>query len=174
MDDLNTTYKHKNPLVRKFFNIKLNKAIKFADLKQDDLILDFGCGSGSLKQRLCNYNVIGYDITPEHTDIDDYTKLKPTKIFVLDVFEHMSINEIKETIRNFKEMNSSFRLITIIPTENKFSIILRRLIGKPDRAEGHITKLKEIKDILDSELRLIKSKKIFTLSYVALYENERI
>ena len=170
MDDIQTTHKHKNFLVRKYFEIKLNKAIGFANIKRDDLILDFGCGSGRLKQKLQDYNVIGYDITPEQTDVDNYTKLKPNKIFALDVFEHMTVDEIKEVIKNFKEMNPSFKLITIIPTENKLSIILRRLIVKPDRTEGHITRLKKIKEILGNELKLIKSKTMFTLAYIALYE----
>lgn len=174
MDDIKTTYGHKNRLVRKFFDMKLEYALKFADLKKSDIILDFGCGSGHLKKVLKNYKVIGYDITPKHSDIKDYNSIKPDKIFAMDVFEHMPLEEIEKTIKNFKKMNHSFKLITAIPTENALSVFLRRLVGKPDRAEGHITRFRDIKSLLDRELKLIKSKKIFTMTYVALYKNEKI
>ncbi len=170
MDNIKATHENKNFLVRKYFEIKLNTAVKFAELEKDDFILDFGCGSRQLKKKLFENSVVGYDITPEYTDVTDYTQLKPNKIFVLDVFEHMTPEEITKTIKNFKEMSDNFKLITAIPTENRISRILRRIIGKPERADGHITSLREIKNILDNELKLVKSKKLFTLSHIAVYE----
>ena len=62
MDNIDATYNHKNFLVRYFFNRKTNLAIKLANLKKNDIILDFGCGSGQLKTKLKNYNIICYDI----------------------------------------------------------------------------------------------------------------
>lgn len=172
MDNLNITHEHSNKLIRKFCKTKIDAAIKLANLKKEDIILDFGCGAGILKKTLPCYNIIGYDITPEQSDINDYTKLSPNKIFVLDVFEHLTQNQIKETIKNFKKMNKNFTLITAIPTENSISTILRKLTGKPARAIDHITRLKDIKKILNKELKLIKTKSIFTMSHVCLYKNK--
>ena len=53
-DNLNATYLNKNFLVRIFSRTKINLAIKLANLKEEDLILDFGCGAGWLKNKLKN------------------------------------------------------------------------------------------------------------------------
>ena len=86
-DELKATYMHKNFLLRLFFRKKVEVAIGLALLKKDDVILDFGCGAGWLKNKLRKegFKVVGYDVTPEHSDIEDYTKIKPDKIFVMDV-----------------------------------------------------------------------------------------
>ena len=166
MDCIEATHYHKNPLVRYFFRRKWNIAIEMAELNKGDIILDFGCGEGYLKKVLKEHKVTGYDITPEHSDLKDYKEIKPTKIFVLDVFEHIPL------IVAFKENYGSFRLITIIPTENFISRKLRRLVGKPEITEGHITKLKDIIDLLNKNLTLEKSKSFWTISYIASYIKE--
>lgn len=170
-DELKQTYEHKNPLIKWFFKTKLNIAIKLANLNKQDTILDFGCGEGSLKNKLKirGYNIIGYDITPKHSDIKDYTKLHPTKIFALDVFEHISKTEIKTIIQNFKKMNSDSELITIIPTENLLSRKMRKLLGKSERVADHITPIKEILKILKEELKLIKKINFLTISYIGKF-----
>lgn len=171
VDELNATYLNKNPLIRLFFRTKVNIAIKIADLRKTDKILDFGCGAGWLKKELKSkgYSVIGYDKTPEQTDIKDYTKVKPDKIFALDVFEHIPISEIKKIIKNFKKMNQNFELIISIPTENFISRKIRKLLGKSEKIKDHITSLKEILKILNSELQLTKKFNFLTVSYIAKF-----
>ena len=39
-----------------------------------------------MKKILLKYKIIGYDLNPRQTEIEDYTKLRPDKIFVIDVF----------------------------------------------------------------------------------------
>lgn len=171
VDELNATYLNKNPLIRLFFRTKVNIAIKIADLRKTDKILDFGCGAGWLKNELKSkeYSVIGYDKTPEQTDIKDYTKVKPDKIFALDVFEHIPISEIKKIIKNFKKMNQNFELIISIPTENFISRKIRKILGKSEKVKDHITSLKEILKILNSELQLTKKFNFLTVSYIAKF-----
>ena len=173
VDDLSATYLHKNPIIRTFSRTKINLILKMADLKKDDLILDFGCGKGWLKNKLKEggYNVIGYDITPEHTDIKDYTKIKPNKIFLTDVFEHLSKEEIEKIIANFKRMNPDFEIITSIPTENLVSRKARKILGKRERAMDHITPLKDILEILNRNLKLVKKINFLTVSYIAKFKN---
>ena len=175
-DKLKATYMHKNPLLRLFFRTKVNLAIKLANLKKNDLILDFGCGEGWLKNllRKKGYQIIGYDITPEYSDIKDYTKIKPKKIFVMDVFEHIPKEEIKKIIKAFKKMNPQFELITAIPTENLISRKVRKFMGKNERVNGHITTFQEILKILKSELKLIRKINFLSVSWIGKFKNIEI
>jgi len=172
-DELRAAYMNKNPLVRLFSKMKVNLAIRLAGLKKNDLILDFGCGAGWLKDKLRKrgFNAVGYDITPEHSDIKDYTKMKPNKIFAMDVFEHISKDEIREVIKNFKKMNKDFALITAIPTENWVSKKCRKILGKSEKVKGHITPLKEILKILKSNLGLVKKINFLSVSWIGKFKN---
>lgn len=173
VDKLDATYLNKNIFVRIFSRTKINLAIKLAKLKKEDLILDFGCGAGWLKNKLKakESSVIGYDITPEHSDVKNYTTIKPTKIFAMDVWEHISKEEIKKIIKNFKNMNPQFELITSIPTENFISRKVRKILGKSERVQDHITPIKEILKILKSELKLIKKINFLSVSWIGKFKN---
>lgn len=175
-------HNNKNPLVRLFYKMKFDIAIKYADLQIGDAVLDFGCGDGWLKKYLDNcedigirftdprYNIIGYDIDPKLTEIKDYTKVKPDKIFALDVFEHISKTQIRKIIRNFKKMNPQVVLITIIPTETWLWRKTRKLVGLSETVADHITKLKEILKILEEEMVLEKKINFLTFSHISKWK----
>ncbi len=171
---LEDTYESKKLLVRLYFKWKINKAIKLAKLKKDDIILDFGCGAGWLEKKLKNYKIYGYDINPKKTFIKDYKKIKPTKIFTLDVFEHILKKEIQKIINNFKKMSKNFELIVSIPTENFISRKIRKIVGKPEVPKEHITKYKDILNILNQNLELKKKINFFTVSHLFLYEYKKL
>ncbi len=170
--NLDTTMS-KNPIVKTFFRWKFLRIIKIAELKKEDLILDFGCGDKWLKKILPTYNIIGYDINPKQTEIDDYRKLRPTKIWAVDVFEHISEEEIKRIIKDFKEMGE-FELIVCIPSENWISKKIRKFVGKKEIPIDHITRYKQIKEILDKNLEFVKGSNFLTVSYFLIYKNKII
>jgi SAM-dependent methyltransferase len=167
---LENTYENKNLLTRTYFKEKVEAAIRIAGLKGDDLILDFGCGAGWLEERLRKFYIVGYDINPEKTFIDDYRKLQPTKIFCLDVFEHIPIPEIKEIIENFKKMNNHFQLIVSIPTGNLISRKVRKLVGKAEVPKEHITSYNDILKILKENFKIKKKVNFFTVTKIFLCE----
>ena len=170
---LESTYESKNFLVNLYFRWKVNKAIRMAKLKKDDVILDFGCGGGWLEKKLQGYNITGFDTNPEKTQIDDYRKLKPTKIFVLDVFEHIPINDTQKILDNFKKMSDEFELIVSQPTENWISRKIRKLVGKEEVPAEHITRYEEIVKLLKENFTLVKRSNFFTVCHIFVFKKEK-
>jgi len=166
---LSNTYESGSLIAKIYFRWKVMTAIKLAGLKKKDIILDYGCGDGWLEHKLKNYNIYGYDLNPEKTFVKDYTKIRPTKIFVLDVFEHIPKEEIRNIIKNFKNMGK-FELIVSQPTENWLSRKVRKLIGKSEVRDEHITRYEEIIEILKEEFKLIKKVNFFTVSHIFLFK----
>ena len=167
---LETTYESKNFLVNLYFRWKVDKAIRMAKLKKDDVILDFGCGGGWLERKLSGYNITGFDNNPEKTQIDDYKKIKPTKIFVLDVFEHIPINETQKILDDFKKMNNDFILIVSQPTENWISRKVRKMVGKAEVPAEHITRYEEIIKLLKENFTLVKKANFFTVCHIFVFK----
>lgn len=168
---LENTYESPNIIARTYFRMKVWIAIKLAKLKKRDIILDFGCGGGWLERKLTGYNIYGYDINPQKTFIQDYRKINPEKIFALDVFEHIPIDEIGNIIDNFKRMSKNFELIVSIPSENKISRVVRKLIRKPEIPREHITKYPEIIRLLKSKLKLKKKFNFLTVTYILKFKS---
>ena len=96
-------------------------------------------------------------------------KVNPTRIFALDVFEHMSLFEVEETIKNFKKISKKFLLIVSVPTENWLSRKIRKLVGKLEVPKEHITRHWEITKLLKKHFRLKKSFNFFTVSYIFVF-----
>jgi len=169
---LEDTYESKNFIVKTYFRLKAMTAINLAGLTKDDIILNFGCGGGWLEKKLANFKIYGYDINPKKTFIKDYKKIKPSKIFALDVFEHIPKNEIKKIIKNFKKLNDNFELIVSQPTENWLSRKVRLLVGKTEVPKEHITKYNEILEILNKNFVLKKKINFFTVTHAFLFEHD--
>ena len=166
---LENTYESKSLITRTYFRWKVDTAVRLAKLKKSDVILDFGCGGGWLEKKLKKYNIKGYDVNPEKTFIKDYKKVKPTKIFALDVFEHIPIEETKKIINEFKKLNDMFDLIVSLPTENWLSRKIRKLVGKKEVPEEHITSYKDIVKLLKQNFKFKKSINFFTVSWIAKF-----
>ena len=168
---LENTYESKSLIARTYFRMKVYVAIKLAGLKKEDIILDFGCGGGWLEKKLKNFNIKGYDINPEKTFIKDYKKLKKiTKIFALDVFEHIPKKDIQKIIDEFNKLNDYFELIVTIPTENFISRKMRLFVGKPEVPSEHITRYQEVLDVLKENFKLKKKVNFFTVTHIFLFE----
>ncbi len=168
---LENTYESKNLIVRTYFRLKVMTAVNLAGLKKKDIILDFGCGGGWLEKKLANYKIYGYDVNPKKTFIKDYKKINPTKIFALDVFEHIPTKNIKKIIDSFKKLNNKFEIIVSIPTENWISRKIRKMVGKREIPKEHITKYKDILKILNDNFKLKKKVNFFTVTHTFLFEH---
>ena len=153
-----------------YFRRVLRTIISMGKLrKRDGLILDFGCGVGHLKAALPTKHVIGYDIIKEVTDVDDYKHLKPEVIVCNAVLEHLSLDELKEVVSDFKTMNRDVLILTALPTENFISKIGMVLTGYTTAHDDHKITLKQATNYLLSQCDRVGRKKIFTMMEVSAW-----
>lgn len=145
-----------------YFDRILQTIIMFGNLYEErGLILDFGCGIGHLKKELEGKNVIGYDIIPELSDVTDYRKLKPSKIVLSGVLEHIYLYEIEKILNNFIKMNKNAELLVFLPTENLISKIAMILAGESHAHDDHVSKYKEINKLIEKYYYTQKRKYLF-------------
>jgi SAM-dependent methyltransferase len=145
-----------------YFNCILKNLIKFGNLKKEKgIILDYGCGVGRLKKKLGKNNIIGYDIIPELSEIDDFTKIKPVKIILSGVLEHMRLNEIEGLLCQFMVMNPTAELLVYLPTENFISKIAMILNGMKNAHDDHISKYTNINKMIEKYYFPEKRKYIY-------------
>lgn len=145
-----------------YFDKIMQTIIEFGKLEEETgLILDYGCGVGHLKKRLKKKNIIGYDIIPELTEIDDYKKVDATKIVLSGVLEHLYLNEIESLLKEFMQTSPRAVLLVYLPTENFISKIAMRLAGQKNAHDDHVSKYKDINEILKKYFQLKEQKYIF-------------
>ena len=111
-------------------NIVLHLTLKYADINKEDIVLDFGCGTGGFANLISkHFNVIGLDTSPIAIDycrkrglnnlflgsIDDFIANRtPVKaIFALDVIEH--IEDDKEVVQKLRALltDGGFLIVTV-------------------------------------------------------------
>ena len=145
-----------------YFNKILDTIIDFGNLKNEKgLILDYGCGLGHLKKKIPQANIVGYDIIPELSDIDNFRSLCPQKIILSGVLEHLCLNEIDSLLNDFQKMNSSAELLVFLPTENWISSIAMCLARQPNAHSDHVSKYKDINQLIEKYYQIYIRKYIF-------------
>jgi len=158
-------YDSKNPIVRFYFRSIISTVVKFIEkCPNKELILDFGCGQQFLKKNY-HFNVIGYDIIPEYTDVKNYVDLKPDIIICNHSLEHLSKNDLIHTLNNFLKIKPK-NLIIALPTENIFSKI-GSLLFRPGSHRQHKTKASFIEQELAKRFYMIDKNNLYTLTVIS-------
>lgn len=145
-----------------YFNEISKTIIRIGDLKNENgLILDYGCGVGHLKKALWDRNVIGYDIIPELSDVVDYQILRPQKIVLSGVLEHLYLDEIEKLLQKFIGMNPLAELLVFLPTENFVSRVAMLLANQKNAHDDHVSKYREINRLIEKYYFLERRKYLF-------------
>ncbi len=149
-------------LSKLYFNSILSTIISYGNLREEEgLILDYGCGVSHLKRNLNKKNIIGYDIISELSEIDDYKKLKPEKIVLSGVLEHLYLDEIEKLLDDFALMNPRAVLLVYLPTENFISKIAMNLSNSKNAHDDHVSKYDDINLLIENKYFPEKRKYIF-------------
>jgi ubiquinone/menaquinone biosynthesis C-methylase UbiE len=172
-------YYSNNPLIRKLFLKRIEKSIELAEIKDNENLLDAGCGDGVLLKNLPKDKKLrcyGIDYNPFVKNlhikkckilVSDIRKLPFVKnffdkIFCLDILEH--IIDIKKALFEIKRVLKKDGLLIVSgPTESLFYKIGRFLTkGTFSEREGpcspHYYNIFDIESILTKNgFKLIKT-----------------
>ena len=145
-----------------FFAI-LKRIIALADLgRRDVVVLDFGCGTGRLSQLLPG-KVIGYDVIPELSDVDDWRTTKFNVVVANEVFYLLTAAQLTEFLAELRALNPSAELVVGISRQGILNKILKNLAGEPDAHEGTQLWPNEQLKILNRDLELLRRTSVFQL-----------
>ncbi|MFP4460093.1 MAG: class I SAM-dependent methyltransferase [Candidatus Zixiibacteriota bacterium] len=141
------TYRSRNPIRRRLHDKRFKDARDLLAPKENDKILDYGCGDGHLlelcKTKVKADNLIGYDPVPvmakdahnnlKGTSISVYSDLheirtKFDKVACLDTIEHLYEDDIHKLMNNLYQLSKKDALILIsVPIEIGIPVIFKNL-----------------------------------------------
>lgn len=113
---------------------------------------------------------MGFDIIPELSGIEDYTKTRPDIVFALNVFEHIEEKELRKILENFRKMNVK-KLVTAQPVEHPIGKFLAFLSGLYFEHK-HVHKLRwfEVHRIVSDYFRAEKQESFWTMQKISLWK----
>lgn len=150
-----------------FYSI-LKCIIKIGGLRKRDVkILDFGCGVGKLK-KLLGDKVVGYDIIPELSDVDDWRKVDFDVVVANEVFYLFSEEELRTFLNELYNCNPKVDLIVGISRQGVLNNFLKILAGQKNAHDG--TKLMPYDElrILKDRMKVVKKRTVFFMCDIYL------
>lgn len=150
-----------------YFRHLLNQIINVGELRRPGIsILDFGCGNGELKRILPDAKVIGFDIIPSLSDVEDWRPVDFDVLVANEVFYSFSENRLEELILELKRKNINLELIVGISHQGVLSNIGKYLLGKPDAHSATKTEPKKEVEILLRHCKVNRKKNVLHLAAV--------
>ena len=111
-----------------FYKI-LNTIINIGKLSTTKkLILDFGCGLGTLKQKLPGINVVGYDIVADYSEVSDWQTINFDIFVANQVFYVFEPEELEKLLEQIRILNPKALLIIGTSRKGRASSIRLRCI----------------------------------------------
>ncbi len=153
----------------------LVESVKMAKLKGNETVLDVGCGTQKLKQYLpetCKY--LGYDIVPEWTCTKTIDGIKADTIFCIDLFEHLTEEELKTILRKLKATNAK-TLVMAFPSNNWLNSFMEFVFNMDlEHAFSHLLNGKQVCKIISTEMGLPTNfKRIAFIHWIAKTELQK-
>ncbi|MGZ8954501.1 MAG: class I SAM-dependent methyltransferase [Methylovulum sp.] len=154
-------------LAKFYFRQLLRCIIEVGVLERSGLVvLDFGCGNGELKRLLPNSNIIGYDIIPALTDVDDWRLVDFDVLVANEVFCTFEEEQLDALLAELREKNSKLELVVGISRHGLLNNIGKFLLGRPDAHASTKLMHKEELDILLRHCEIKHKKNVLFLANV--------
>lgn len=154
-------------LAKFYFRYLLKQLIKVGALERPGItILDFGCGNSELKRILPNANVIGYDIIPALTDVDDWRNVNFDVLIANEVFYSFEEHQLAALLDELRRKNNKLELVAGISRQSIVNNIGKFLLGRPDAHSATKIGPKKELEILRRYCEIKHKKNVFYLADV--------
>lgn len=153
-----------------YFNKIINEIIDIANLTENNnIILDFGCGSKQLEKKL-NKKILNYDVNPLHTDLKDYKTIDFNIVIFNHVLMYMDSEEIKKTLNNIKKKNKFCKVVVGISRQSFINKIASWASLNFSAHVGTKTNPKNQFKILQQHMDLISKRSVFNMTDIYLFK----
>lgn len=154
-------------LSKLYFRHLLRQIINVGKLRRPDItILDFGCGSGELKHLLAGVNVIGYDIIPSLSDVEDWRAVDFNVLVSNEVFYSFSENELEELLQELVKKCVNLELVIGTSRQGILNNIGKYLLGSPGAHSATKIGPKKELEILERHCKINRKKNVMNLANV--------
>tara|TARA_B100001996_G_scaffold231448_1_gene178598 strand:+ start:277 stop:831 length:555 start_codon:yes stop_codon:yes gene_type:complete len=112
-----------------YYDALISNIINIGNLKNKNLILDYGCGEKRLEEKL-NKKILNYDINPKYSDYESIDNLKYETVILNQVLMYLSPTEVKELFIKFFKINPNMEFIIGMGKQTLLSRIFA-ILGLP-------------------------------------------
>ena len=155
---------------RYYFRKLLNSIINIGCLTRPSIrVLDFGCGKGELKKLLPSANIIGYDIIPQLSDVDDWRKVNFDILVSNQVFYTFKEEALDRLLCELKSKNKNLEIVIGISRQGILNNIGKYLLFKFDAHSATRLSPKHELRILNKHCNMIKRESVMNLADVYFF-----
>ena len=157
-------------VARFYFRYLLKQIIKVGELNKPNIaVLDFGCGKGELKRLLNLGNVVGYDIIPRLSDVQDWRDVDFDVLVANEVFYSLEGHELERLLDELKRKNSNLKLVVGISRQGILNNIGKILLGRSDAHSATKIGPKKELQILQNYCDVRRRKNVFFLADILVF-----
>lgn len=157
-----------------YFRQLLRQIVRVGGLHRSGInVLDFGCGQGELKQILGSTKVVGYDIIPGFSDVQDWREADFDVLVANEVFYSFSEDELESLLLQLRQKNPNVELVVGISRQGLLNNIGKYLLGRPDaHSASRLTPKNELK-ILEKYCEVLVRNSFIALADIYLLRFKR-
>jgi len=110
--------------------------------------------------------VIGYDIVPELSDVEDWRSVAFDVLVANEVFYCFSEEQLELLLLELEEKSKSIELVVGISKQGLLNNIGKHLLGRPDAHSATRIGPKREVEILERHCRINRKKNVMSLAHV--------
>ncbi len=165
-----------NFITKVYFYFIHIKIISFLNLNKNDVILDFGCGLGSLKKLIRKKfkyaNIINYDVLRNLSEIDDWKKIDFNKIVFCQVLYLLDEQEITDILKFIKSKNKNVKIFCCFSCQGFLNRLFAYILGHKNAHTYTLTTPEQEEKLLldfctiEKKFNFFNIFKIFVLKFI--------
>ena len=165
-----------NLITKVYFYFLHIKIISFLNVNKNDVILDFGCGLGSLKKLIKKKfeyaNVINFDVLGNLSEIEDWKQIGFNKIVFCQVLYLLSEQEITDILKFIKSKNENAKIFCCFSCQGFLNKLFAYLLGHKNAHKDTLTTPDQEEKLLlnfckiEKNFNFLNIFKIFVLKFI--------